>query len=141
MSEGPVEVDLYWIPLGAGTPIVEMSGRAFEAVSAWRHRRPRNDLYHAALKVRLPEASFTIEQAPVPAGDPATRGVVAEGPVAFAWAGRLRLLRYEVRCWRNGVIPDIDAAVDSPVAVTDDPAVARRVMAVLPSVPRMVWGR
>ena len=47
-------VDLYWIPLGAGSPIVEASGRLFETLSAWWHRRPRCDLYHAALEVSAP---------------------------------------------------------------------------------------
>lgn len=143
-SESPASesaVELYWIPLGAGTRVVELSGRLFEAVSARRDRRQPSDLYHAALTVRLRSGSFSIEQAPVPRGDPATRGVVAQGPVMFAWAGRFRLLRYEVRCWRDGVIPDIDAAVASPVALTTDPDAAARVIAVLPSVPTMVWGR
>lgn len=134
-------VELYWIPLGAGTPIVEVSGRIFERLSAWRHRRRSRDLYHAALTVRLAQGSFVIEQTPVPKGDPTARGAVAQGPVMFAWADRFRVLRYEVRCWRDGVIPDIDAAVDSPVMLTTDPRTAARVMAVLPTVPTMVWGR
>lgn len=134
-------VELLWIPLGAGSPLVIASGRAFEAVSAWRHHRPRRALYHSALTVRVPEGAYAIEQTPVPRGDPASRGVVAGGPVGFARAGRLRVFRYEVRCWKDGEIPDIAAAVGDPIVVTRDPVVARRVLAVVATVPNLVWGR
>jgi len=33
-------VDLSWIPLGAGSPVVETSGRIFERMSARLQRRP-----------------------------------------------------------------------------------------------------
>ncbi|MGB5757607.1 MAG: hypothetical protein WBM50_11890, partial [Acidimicrobiales bacterium] len=48
-------VELYWIPLGAGSPVVQASGRVFERLSAWRHHRPRCDLYHAALQLQSPQ--------------------------------------------------------------------------------------
>ncbi len=134
-------VDLYWIPLGAGTPVVEFSGKVFEAGSARRHHRPRCDLYHAMLEVRVPDGRFMIEQAPVPDDDEAARGVAAGGPVGVAWAGRWRVFRYEVRCWKDGIVPDIAAAVDSPVVLSTELAQAERLMATLPGVPRMVWGR
>lgn len=134
-------VDLYWIPLGAGSPVVQASGRLFEAISAAAHRRPRCDLYHAALVVNAPEGCFTIEQAAVPDGHGADRGVVAVGPVGLRALGRFRLVRYEVRCWRDGIIPDLDAAVDSPVRLTTDADIASRVLTVLPGVPTPVWGR
>lgn len=134
-------VDLYWIPLGAGSPVVQASGRLFEVLSARRHRRPRCDLYHAGLQVVVPHGRFTIEQAPVPDDRGEARGVVAVGPVGFRAAGRLRLFRYEVRCWRDGIIPDIAAAVDSPVQLTNDIVVALRVLELLPDIPTPVWGR
>ena len=134
-------VDLYWIPLGAGSPVVQASGRLFEAISARRHRRPRCDLYHAALQVSAPQGQYTIEQAPVPDDDGLARGVVAVGPVGIRAAGRLRLFRYEVRCWRDGTIPDIAEAVDSPVRLTADPDIATRILEVLPEIPTPVWGR
>ena len=137
---GPT-VDLYWIPLGAGSPLVQASGRLFEALSARRHRRPRCDLYHAGLQVVVPDGRFTIEQAPVPDKHSEARGVVAVGPVGLRSAGRLRLFRYEVRCWRDGIIPDIAAAVDSPVQLTTDVEVATRVLELLPDIPTPVWGR
>jgi hypothetical protein len=134
-------VDLYWIPLGSGSPVVQASGWVFEAISAAAHRRERCHLYHAALVVTSPEGRFTVEQAPVPDRNGATRGVVAVGPVGMRALGRFRLVRYEVRCWRNGVIPDLDAAVDSPVRVTDDARVASRILTELPRIPTPVWGR
>jgi hypothetical protein len=67
--------------------------------------------------------------------------VVAEGPVGSRWAGRARLFRYEVRCWRGGSIPDVDEAVDSPRLLSSDPAVAQRVLDLVPQVPTAVWGR
>jgi hypothetical protein len=134
-------VDLYWLPLGAGGHSVRLNGRAFEAVAAWRERRAPCDLYHSALEVRVPHGRFVIEQAPVRDGDGPERGVVAEGPVGSRWAGRFRIFRYEVRCWRAGTIPDVDEAVDSPQRLTDDPEVAQRVLDLAPNVPRAVWGR
>jgi hypothetical protein len=66
---------------------------------------------------------------------------VAEGAVGSRWAGRLRLFRYEVRRWRDGVIPDIGEAVESPQRLTDDPALAQRVLDLAALVPTPVWGR
>jgi hypothetical protein len=134
-------VDLYWIPLGAGAHVVKVSGRLFEAASAFVHRRAACELYHSALVVRVPEGCFVIEQAPVPDRQGERRGVVAQGAVGTMWAARFRCFRYEIRCWRDGEIPDIDAAIASPVDVTDDVTVARRVLEVLPSIPTPVWGR
>ena len=140
-DESSGSVDLYWIPLGAGARVVRFSGRVFEALSALVQRRARCDLYHSALEVRVPEGRFVIEQAPVPDLHGEQRGVVAEGPVGTRWAGRVRLFRYEIRCWRDGRIPDADDAIASPVRVSDDVALARRILEVLPSIPTPVWGR
>jgi hypothetical protein len=111
-------VDLYWLPLGAGGHFVRLNGRVFEAVRSRIERRPACDLYHSALEVRVPEGRFVIEQTPVPDGDGATRGVAAGGAVGARWAGRFRIFRYEVRRWRDGVIPDVGEAVDSPRRLT-----------------------
>jgi hypothetical protein len=134
-------VDLYWIPLGAGAHVVRVSGKLFEAAAALLQRRPRRDLYHSALEVRVPEGRFVVEQAPVPDRDGRRRGVVAQGPVGMKWLGRFRIFRYEVRRWRDGQIPDARQAVESPVTVTDDLTSARRVLELLPSIPTPVWGR
>jgi hypothetical protein len=136
-----VAVNLYWLPLGAGGHSVRLNGLAFEAAAALLGHRPACDLYHSALEVRVPEGRFVIEQAPVPDNDGARRGVVAGGAVGSRWAGRLRIFRYELRCWRDGVIPDIAEAVESPQLLTTDLCRARRVLELAPSVPTLVWGR
>lgn len=93
-------------------------------------------------KVRaLGSVVFVIEVAPSPDGVGARRGVVAEGPVGSRLAGCFRLFRYEVRCWANGAIPDINQAVASPIGLNVDPNAARRVLELAPYVPTGVWGR
>jgi hypothetical protein len=134
------EIDLYWLPLGAGGRSVRWNGRVFEAVVALLERRDRRDLYHSALQVYMPEGRFVIEQAPVWRADE-ERGVVAEGVVGARALGRLPLFRYEVRRWRGGVIPDIHEAVESPHRLSVDPNDARRLLALVPEVPTPVWGR
>jgi hypothetical protein len=109
---------------------------------AFRERRPRCDLYHSALVVRVPEGSFVIETAwPIPDDEPALRGVVLEGPVFSRRIARYRTCRYEVRRWRDGVIPDIAEAVASPQRLTDDAERARHVLELVDAVPALVWGR
>jgi len=134
-------VDLFWIPLGAGAHVVRLSGRLFEAISALVQRRQPCALFHSALEVRVPEGRFVIEMTPIPDTDGLYRGVVAEGPVGTRWAGRFRVFRYEVRRWREGTIPDVGAAIGSPVRLTDELAVARGILGTLPSIPVPVWGR
>jgi hypothetical protein len=134
-------VDLYWLPLGAGGHSVRLNGRVFEAVTARLAHRRRCDLYHSALEVHVPEGRFAIEMTPVPDGDGAERGVVAEGPVGSRPAGRFRLFRYEVRRWLGGQIPDLAEAVESPRHLTDDADIARRILDLAPQVPTPVWGR
>ena len=134
-------VDLYWLPLGAGGHSVRLNGRVFEAVAARLDRREPCDLYHSALVVRVPDARFVIEQAPVRDGNGAARGVVAEGAVGSRWAGRFRVFRYELRRWREGAIPDVGEAVESPQRLTGDPVLARRLLDRVPAVPMLVWGR
>jgi hypothetical protein len=120
---------------------VRVNGRVYEAIkAALEHRRP-GDLYHAALVVQLDGHRYTIEVAPSPDGDEASRGVVAVGPVGSRHIGWLRLFRYEVRCWQDGSIPDLVEAVGQPLRLTSDPEVARRVVEVAPTVPTPVWGR
>ncbi len=134
-------VDLFWLPLGAGGQYVRFNGRVFEAVAARLARRPACDLYHSALEVRVPEGHFVIEMTPVRDAHGEQRGVVAEGAVGSQVAGRLRIFRYEVRRWRGGIIPDVAEAVESPRRLTDDPDRARRVLDLVPCVPKLVWGR
>jgi hypothetical protein len=140
-SSAPITgIELYWLPLGAGGHSVRLNGLVFEALVARLQHRDRCDLYHSALEVYVPEGRFVIEQAPA-WGESGERGVVAEGPVGTRAAGRFRLFRYEVRRWRDGVIPDVAEAVDSPRRLSDDLDCARRLLELVPQVPTPVWGR
>ena len=96
-------------------------------IELWAIREGRRplDIYHSA-----------------PDGDGArVRGVAVEGAVASERIDRFRVFRYEVRCWRDGVIADGGAAVDSPRVVSRDPVRARRVLELVGELPRPVWGR
>ncbi len=134
-------VDLWWLPLGAGGHSVRLNGRVFQAVASRMSGRPACDLYHSALIVRTDGVSHAIEMTPVARGDGAGRGVVSGGAVGARAAGRMRMFRYEVRCWRDGVIPDLAEAVGGPRRLSGDTAVAGRVLTLVPSVPTPVWGR
>jgi hypothetical protein len=137
----PPRLDLYWIPLGAGARVVRINGKIYERIVALRQRRQPRDLYHSALVASTGGDRFVIEMTPIPnSPEPSERGIVAEGPVGTRWLGRFRLFRYEIRRWRNGVIPDIGYAVGS-VTVTDDAAAIEQVLDLLPLVPTPVWGR
>jgi hypothetical protein len=138
-SRRPAAIDLYWLPLGAGGHSVRLNGKVFEAVAAWLHRRERLDLYHAGLEVHVPEGRFVIEQAPA-WGEGSRRGVT-EGAVGARALGRFRFFRYEVRRWRDGVIPDLAEAVESPQRLSDDADRARQLLELVPHVPTPVWGR
>ena len=134
-------VDLYWLPLGAGGHSVRLNGKIFKAVAARLERRAPRDLYHSGLVVGVPEGRYVIEQAPVRRGDASERGVVAQGAVGARWAKRFRIFRYELRVWRNGVIPDLAEAVESPQRLTDDPVLSRRLLDLVSVVPTPLWGR
>ncbi len=140
-SSAAIGVDLYWLPLGAGGHSVRLNGIVYEAVLARLQRRTRSDLYHSALEVRVPDGRFVIEMTPVRAADGAKRDVVATGAVGARWAGRFRIFRYEVRRWREGFIPDVAEAVDSPRRLAHDAEAAQRILDLVPSVPTPVWGR
>ncbi len=140
-ARSDASVKLYWLPLGAGGYFVRLNGRTFEAVDARFHNRQRCDLYHSALTIRLGDDRFVIEQGPVWNNTIAQRGVQCEGPVGSRWLGRSRLFRYEVRRWRDGVIPDMSEAVASPYLLSRDPVRARRLLELVPQVPRATWGR
>jgi hypothetical protein len=141
MATTDTGVDLYWLPLGAGGRFVRSNGRVYEALAARLEHRDRSDLYHSALEVHVAGRRFVIEQAPVWNMRQSDRGVVGEGPVGSPWLGRLRLFRYEIRRWHDGVIPDRDEAVDSPTRVSTEPELAQRLLDLVPSFPTATWGR
>jgi hypothetical protein len=136
-------VALLWIPLGAGSrvPVVRWNGRLYEAVRARCEHREPSALFHAALEVELRGASYVVEMTPAWGAGHSGAGAVAWGPVGLAALGRWRLFRYEVHCWRDGVIPDRAHAVGGPQLLTADEAEARRVLDAAPGFPTGVWGR
>ncbi|MBJ7455177.1 MAG: hypothetical protein JHC74_03865 [Thermoleophilia bacterium] len=120
---------------------MRLNGRVFEAAVAGWERRTRRDLYHSALVVRLPEGDYAVEMGPEQRGDGAARGAVAGGPVGSRLLRRWRIFRYEVRRERDGVIPDVAEAVDSPRRLTGDELIARHLFDLVARVPTPVWGR
>lgn len=134
-------IDLYWLPLGAGGRSVRWNGRMVEALASRHEHRAAEDLFHSALEVRDGTRRFVIEMAPVWGIDAVDRGVVCEGPVGAKWLGRSRLFRYEVRCWRDGRIPDLAEAVAGPHQVSRDQHQAVQLLDLVPSVPPLTWGR
>jgi hypothetical protein len=138
-----VSVELYWLPLGAGqtSGCVRWNGRIFEAIMAWHQRRHACDLYHSALIVQLGPDRYVIEMAPAWGNKAPDRGVVSEGAVGLPWLGSSRFFRYEIRRWRNGIIPDIAEAVASPQRVSTDIYRVRRLLDLAPAFPAATWGR
>jgi hypothetical protein len=136
-------VDLYWIPLGAGAtlPVVRWSGRLYERVAARRTGRQPQDLYHAALEIWLGDVRHAVEMAPAWGSGHGQDGIVGDGPVGFRFLGRSRFFRYEVRRWRDGVIPDLSEAVGGITPVTNEPDRALAVFEAVASFPRSTWGR
>ncbi len=116
------------------------NGLVYEAVAAALQHRPRRAIYHSVLSIDLPDGTYWVEMTPVPDDDGAARGVVGTGPVGLSILGHLRVFRYEIRRWRNGVVPDI-ACATMRVEITDDPAVAQRVFDAIAAVPTPTWGR
>jgi hypothetical protein len=143
MEGSASSVALLWIPLGAGSrvPVVRWNGRAYEALLARReHRRPR-PLFHAALEVELLGEGYVVEMTPAWGAAHSAAGAVAGGPVGLRALGRSRFFRYEVHCWRGGVIPDRAYAVGGAQVLSHDEGTARRVLDAVPQFPTLVWGR
>lgn len=134
-------IDLYWLPLGAGGHFVRLNGRLYEALASARDHRKRQDLYHSALDVHIDRERYVIEMAPVWNERSEERGTVSQGAVGSRILGRWRMFQYEIRCWRNGRIPDVDEAIDSPHRLSADRTLTRSILDLVPSVPTPVWGR
>lgn len=136
-------IHLYWIPLGAGgSGFVRLNGRIYERLTSRREHRVALDLYHTALVVRLPDDTFVVETMwPRPDLNAESRGVLVDGPVFARWLGFTRVFRYEVRCWRDGWLPDATQAVGGPQVVSRDIDRARRLLDLAGSVPSLTWGR
>src|SRR3954451_7347008 len=108
--------------------------------SARREGCEAADRYHCGLMIRQASAMPSRRDRCGNVAD-SDRGVVVEGPVGSRLLGRFRAFRYELRCWRDGRIPDIAESVESPMRTTDDVAQAEALLDVLPEVPALTWGR
>lgn len=130
---------LWWIPVGARGHVVVHTSAWWEQLQARRERRSPQRLFHAALEVVAGADRYVIEMGPaLPRSRSA--GVVLSGPVGTRWA-RTALLRYEVRCIRDGTPFDHELAVDSPVGLPLDLVTAQSLIVRLEEVPRLTWGR
>lgn len=136
-------VDLHWLPLGAGDAffLVRWSGRAYERLAARRAHRAPVDLFHSALEVRLDGHVHVIEMAPVWRTRGSDHGSVGCGSVGLPGLARSPVFRYEVRRWRDGVIPDLEHAVDGPRRMSSDRGRAQAVLDLAPQFPCRTWGR
>lgn len=134
-------VTLWWIPVGAGGRVVIHTSRWWERLRALREHRPQRPLFHAALAIVDRGERHVIEMTPAWGNGLDERGVVATGPVGLRMLGRSRFFRYEVRCWRDGVIPDLAWAVGGPRPIDLDEAGARAIRDRVADVPCHVWGR
>jgi hypothetical protein len=54
--------------------------------------------------------------------------------------GWSRLFRYEVRCWAEGRIPDVQEAVESPRRLSDTTSQALQVLRLVPLFNTATWG-
>lgn len=127
--------------MGAGGHVVIHTSRWWELLQARREHRAPAPLFHAALEVFADDCRSVIEMTPAWGQPEAARGVVASGPVGLRFLGRSSMFRYEVRSWRDGVLPDRAYAVDSPVTIPLSAARARELPELLRGVPTHVWGR
>lgn len=135
------EVQLWWLPVGAGGHVVIHTSRWWERFHALREHRPEQPLFHSALIVVRAGEEYVIEMAPAWGRYSPSRGVVAVGPVGLRRLGGFRLFRYEVRCWRRGSLPDRRYAVGSPVVFPLADAAAESLLAHTAEVPLHTWGR
>lgn len=141
-STSPTRAMLWWIPVGAGGHLVRHTSRWWELAHAAAERRRPRQLVHAALEVATEGRRFTIEMAPEWSGPRnSDRGVVQTGPVGLLVLGHWRLFRYEVRCWRDGKIPDLNWAIGDPAMLTDLRTFADSLVDCARDVPPLVWGR
>ena len=121
---------------------MRLNGRLYEAIKARIERRRPCALHHTALKVHVPEGCFVLETM-WPSRMVTRRREALSSRARFfgTLLGRRRTFRYEVRRWRNGVLPDADEAVGGPRTVSNDADQARRLLAVVAPVPALIWGR
>jgi hypothetical protein len=134
------QLTLYWIPVASGTrlPFQRWSLALYEAVAALLARRPRGQLYHAALKITVDGVTRTLEMAPE--GQGRGQAPLVSGPVGDPRAARFRIFRYGLHCLEAASLPDEQYAV-AVLNLSGDCDTARRVLDLAPRVPGYTWGR
>lgn len=132
-------LDLYWLPVGAGTHFQRASLVLYESLAAALARRPRSTLCHAGLKASVAGQTFTLELTPVPAVQDVRPAMT--GAVGSSLAAKLRIFRYQLICREAAALPDEQWAVGQPNRLTADPIAIQRVMTLAPTVPAHTWGR
>lgn len=132
---------LLWLPVGAGGHFVTHSSHWWEVWEAFRQKRSPQPLYHAALEVFTGDENYVVEMTPAWGQAATGRGVVATGPVGASFLGRSRFFRYEVRCWRDGIIPDRDFAVGEADIIQLSGPESRDMVMRCAAVPTLTWGR
>ena len=130
--------------------MVRISSNCWERWRARRERRPPGRLYHSVLEIKSDGERYVVELAPAwtpPFGIIGTirgrndRGVVATGAVGSRLLGWWPWFRYEVRCWPDGVIPDLEFAVGEPLVIPLSNERAQAMIDQVAKVPCHVWGR
>lgn len=132
-------LDLYWLPVGAGTHFQRASLAVYESFAAALARRPRSILCHAALKGNVGERPFTIELTPVPAVQD-VRPAMA-GAVGSSLAARLRIFRYQLVCRESDALPDEQWRIGHPQRLSSDATAIQHLLALARTVPAHTWGR
>ena len=137
------DVQLWWLPLGAGgSPVVRASGRLYEVLASWREQREPLSLYHSALRVVVDDVAFVIEVTPAwSRPSPDACSIAGTGAVGARPFGSSQWFRYEIRRWPGGVIPDQQQAVAGPQHLSSDPDRALLLLALAGQCPTFVWGR
>lgn len=131
-------VDLYWIPVGAGTRFQKFSLAVYEGIASRLARRESATLLHAALKLQTDGRTYTLETMPSPPGPNVAHEVT--GPVGVRFADRLRLFRYQVCVRETGALPDEEWAV-VPALRVGDGRTAAHLLSLAKEVPAYTWGR
>jgi hypothetical protein len=142
MSEHPAGdswVDLYWLPVGAGTRFQKTSLRLYESIAARLSHREPQTLVHAGLVGSLDGERFTLELMPALPGANADGEVT--GPVGVRLAGRVRIFRYQVCLSAKDVLPDQEWAVAPALRLTEGAELVRRLRTQARRVPSYTWGR
>ena len=130
-----------WVPATAGS----CAGAAAPSkrVARHEHRAPARPLSLGVRGPRSTASGYVIEMTPVwRLPRTATAASSAKAPLGSRRLGRSRLFRYEVHCWRGGVIPDVGRGRGrSPRAQLRPATMAQRVLDLVATSPRCTWGR